>query len=282
MGGVTRRFSQAESVLLGIEAGADLLLQPPDAAAAVNAVVAAVESKRIPESRIDASVRRILAAKERAGVVERPLVDVAEMARVVGAPEHLRLAREVARRSITLVRDERGVVPLQGAAHTILSITYTDGNRPSAGRAFDAALRAAGHRVTSERVGEGTGAAAYAALRRRAATADLVVVSGYVSPREYRGTVQTSAAFTELVQGMSGDGRPVVGISFGSPYLLSSFPRVPAYVAAWGGSALSQSAAADALLGRAPITGRMPVTIPQLHPRGAGITRAAAVRAGQP
>lgn len=281
MGGVTRRFSQAEAVVLGIEAGADFLLQPADAVAAVNAIVAAVEAGRISEARIDTSVRRILAAKERAGVIAAPMVDVAAMERVVGAAEHRRLAAEVARRSITLVRDARNLVPLSGGRKTILSVTYTDGNRPSAGRAFDAALRTAGHTVTSERVGDATTAAAFAALRRRAASADLVVVSGYVSPREYRGSVQTGGGFPAFVQGLAADGVPVVAVSFGSPYLLTSFPAVPAYLVAWGGAAQSQTAAAEALLGRAPITGRMPVSLPQLHPRGAGLTRGAGAQAGQ-
>jgi len=75
----------------------------------------------------------------------------------------------------------------------------------------------------------------------------------------------------------------VIAVSFGSPYLLSFFPGVPAYMLAWGGAPVSQRAAAEALLGRSPITGKMPVSIPSHHRYGDGIVREArAFSASQP
>ncbi len=73
-------------------------------------------------------------------------------------------------------------------------------------------------------------------------------------------------------------GKKVVAVSFGSPYLLRDFPAFQTYLAAWGSQEVVQSAVAAALLGEQPIGGRLPVTIPGLAPRGAGIDRAAAPR----
>ena len=278
MGGVTRRYGQDEAALLAVEAGADILLQPLDPAAAVRALVRAVETGRIPAARIDQSVRRILAAKERAGLAASGgRIDREALARLVRAPEHARVAEEVARRSLTLVRDRRGLVPLGGggAAPRVLSVTYADEGSDRSGRAFDRELAAGGARVSSARVGEGTTAAQFAALARRAEGVDVVVVSAYVQPREYRGSVDAVGGFAGFVEAMAGRGVPVVAVSFGSPYLLRSFPSVPAYLAAWGGADVSQRAAARALLGRAPITGRLPVSIPPEHPVGTGIVRGA-------
>jgi len=67
--------------------------------------------------------------------------------------------------------------------------------------------------------------------------------------------------------------RPVIAVSFGSPYLLSYFPDVHAYLLAWGGAPVSQTAAAAALVGRAEITGKLPVSIPPHHGYGDGLTR---------
>ena len=67
-------------------------------------------------------------------------------------------------------------------------------------------------------------------------------------------------------------------VAFGNPYLLQQVPSVPTYVVAWGGFPVSQTAAARALLGVAPITGRLPISIPPLLSFGAGIDRGLASR----
>ncbi|HEX2205984.1 MAG TPA: glycoside hydrolase family 3 C-terminal domain-containing protein, partial [Longimicrobium sp.] len=134
----------------------------------------------------------------------------------------------------------------------------------------------AGHTVERERTGTGTSAAEFARIRRRADAADLVVVSAYVTPREYRGSVEAGGAFATFVESLAASGKPTVVVSFGSPYLLRAFPSVGTYLLAWGPAEVSQAAAADALLGRAPIGGRLPVSLPPLHARGAGVTRPAA------
>lgn len=280
MGGVTRRYSQAESVVRAVEAGADLLLQPPEPGAAVDALVRAVETGRLTEDRVDQSVRRILAAKERAGLSDpaAALVRPAEMERVVGSPEHARVAQEVARRSLVLARDRGNLVPLKPDVRRVLSITYTDVASSGAGRVFDRVLEQSGLAVSSARVTGNTPAATLSALAARAEQADVVIVSAYVQPREYRGTVEASGGISTLVERLAAGGKPVIAVSFGSPYVVRAFPSVPAYLLAWGSIGISQDAAAQALLGNIPITGTLPVTIPPDLPRGTGIQRRA--RAG--
>jgi beta-N-acetylhexosaminidase len=69
---------------------------------------------------------------------------------------------------------------------------------------------------------------------------------------------------------------PVVGVSFGNPYLLQSFPTLQTYLVAYGDMPSLQRAAARALAGRASITGRLPISLPGLYPRGTGIQLKAA------
>ena len=70
-------------------------------------------------------------------------------------------------------------------------------------------------------------------------------------------------------------GRPVVAVSFGSPYLLRDVPALATYLCGYGPQALVQSAAVRALYGEAPIEGKLPVTIPGMAPRGTGIRKEA-------
>lgn len=279
MGAIVKRYGPEEAVLKAVEAGADVLLMPHDPHAAVEAVAAAVESGRIPESRIDASVRRILEAKARAGLRTSKLVDLTAVNRVVGTSEHWAVARTVAERSITLARDDRSLVPLSAQARRLLVVTYASPADLVAGKTFDGALEAAGKTVDAVRVDSRTTAEEFDALRARADSADLVVVAAFVSPRAHSGEIGAGGGLSGFVEGLSVAGKPVVAISFGSPYLFSSFPSVPAYMLAWGGEDVSQEAAARALLGTAPITGRLPVTIPPAFHRGEGITRAAVAEA---
>ncbi|HEX8832106.1 MAG TPA: glycoside hydrolase family 3 protein, partial [Longimicrobium sp.] len=139
MRGLTSRYGQGDAAIRAINAGADILLQPDDIPAVLDAVERAVRDGRLSEARIDQSVRRILEAKSRVRLEKDRYADPARIAAVVGSTEHRRLAMEVAQRSITLVRDRRGLVPLAGSARRILSVTYSDAGS-SAGTVFNAGL----------------------------------------------------------------------------------------------------------------------------------------------
>jgi beta-N-acetylhexosaminidase len=275
MGGVTTRYGPGEAAVLALEAGADVLLMPLDVRETIDAVVAAVESGRLSAARVDDAARRVLGAKVSAGLPERRLVSLEAVDRVVGVRAHTGVAREVAERSITLARDARNLVPSSLAGREVLSITYADPGDLIAGRHFNRALTAAGARVTTVRVDERTTGAELERLRASVGTGQLVLVSAYVSPREHRGSVDTRGAFASWVETMAAGGAPLVVLSFGSPYLLADFPSVPAYLLAWGGAEVSQRAAARALLGEIPITGRLPISLPPYHAAGEGLQRAA-------
>jgi len=277
MRGLTSRYGQGDAAVRAIQSGADILLQPEDIPGVLDAVEAAVRAGRLTEARIDESARRVLEAKSRLRLQAQRMADPAAMQRTVGSVEHRRLAAEVARRSITLARDARGLVPLAARARSILSITYAGGGSAT-GSVFNATLSGGGRTVRTARIGGAPGAAELASLRSQADAADLVVVSAFVVPVQYRGSVEAGGGFSAFVESLARAGRPVVVVSFGSPYLLSAFPSVPAYLLAWGPEAVCQEAAARALLGQAPIGGRLPVTLTPEARRGTGIMRPAAAR----
>jgi beta-N-acetylhexosaminidase len=281
MGAIAKRFGTREPLIMALEAGADVLLMPIGVTEAIDTVTAAVRSGRIAESRIDVSVRRILEAKARVALHRQREVDLLAVDRVVGTRAHQQTARTIAERSITLVRDARDLVPLAGAARRVLSITYAEPGDAIAGRVFARELRQRGLEVETVRVDDRTAAAEFEALRAQAAGVDLVVVGAYVSPREYAGSVGARGEVAAFFERLAAGGAPVVVISFGSPYLLSSFPSVPTYMLAWGGAEVSQRAAVRALLGQAPITGRLPVTLPPYHAAGEGIQRPARLAGGE-
>ncbi|HUQ98116.1 MAG TPA: glycoside hydrolase family 3 N-terminal domain-containing protein [Gemmatimonadaceae bacterium] len=275
MGGVAKRYGATEPLIMAMEAGADVLLMPRDVPTAIQTVLGAVKSGRLTQARIDASVRRILEAKARAGLREGRLVDLNAVDRIVAIPSHTGVADEIARRSITLAQDKLNLVPLAvDSTKRILSITYADQSDLIAGRAFTPIVEDRLPLTQSVRVDARTTDAEYVTLAAQADTAEVVLVSAYVSPREFAGTVGTQRGFSQFVEKLALSGKRIIVLSFGSPYLLSAFPSVSSYLLAWGGSPISQRAAALALLGEREIDGRLPISLPPTLPIGSGIHRA--------
>ena len=70
MESIADNYGVADSAVMAVQAGMDMLLQPADLAVAVNAIVTAVQNGDITEPRIDESVRRILTLKAERGLLE--------------------------------------------------------------------------------------------------------------------------------------------------------------------------------------------------------------------
>jgi beta-N-acetylhexosaminidase len=95
MTGATIKFGAEEAAVRAVVAGADMLLMPQNLGRAYNAVLAAVRSGRISQSRLDEAVTRIIRMKDERGMF-RPYVDVAKASHVIDSKEHQDAARKVA------------------------------------------------------------------------------------------------------------------------------------------------------------------------------------------
>jgi beta-glucosidase len=89
--------------------------------------LAAFQQGLIPVATIDAAVSRVLKAKFELGLFENPYVDVAAAATANGSAAHLSLAREAARASIVLLKNNRNTLPLSAALRSIALIGWDAG-----------------------------------------------------------------------------------------------------------------------------------------------------------
>ena len=273
MGALSERYGAAEVSVMALEAGSDVLLMPTDVTEAIDAVMNAVGEGRLDSARVRGSTRRVLETKARAGLHLGRMVDLDAVDEVVGSADHLAFADTVATRSITLLRDRDGVLPVDShRSRSVLSLTYARTDDLTAGNTFDPALAGRVEVARRVRVGPETPSEVYDSLRASAGAADLVIVSVYVPPRSGSGEVSVSEDMAGFIATV-GPERPMMVISFGNPYLLTSLPESPGYLIAWGSHAVSQNAAVRALFGRAAISGRLPVSIPPYHVIGDGLSR---------
>ncbi len=273
MGGITDHFDPGEAAVRALLAGADQLLKSTDTAAAIAAVRQAVETGRISKERLDLSVRRVLAAKARVGA---PVPDFDRIFRVVDSPEHRAIAQEIARRSLTLLREEPGILPVRPERR----VTHLFVNDGSQGSVTDDLARELKTRLSNPPEvflldPRSTEQDAEAVLEA-AARADLVILSFSVRFQSGKGKIATPVLAQRTAERIVASGVPTIGIAFGTPYLLRELPQLGTYLVAYGAQKDMQVAAARALFGEAPISGRLPVTIPDLAPRGSGIQKPAA------
>ena len=273
MGAIVRGYGPVEAPILALEAGADILLMPLDPFPVIEGLAAAVESGRVTEQRLNRSVRKILEAKARVGLHRQRTVDAERVADVVGSEAHRALADRVAEQSITLVRDDEGLVPLPtGGATDVLSITYSDDISPFAANVLHRELAAAVPGLRRIVLEGPAPEAVLDSVAREAEAADLVLFVADVRVRSGKGSVAVDPAVAERIRRIAAD-RPVVMVSMGNPYLLQQIPEADAYLLAWGSGEASQRAAARALSGEEAITGRLPIPIPPLYEVGAGLER---------
>ena len=271
MAGLAKQFASGEASVRAIEAGADVLLMPPDPDAAIRAVMAAVASGRITRRRIDESALRVLEAKVHVGLPKKKLVDLDAVSDALDSDDEAERSQSVADRALTLVRNNGPVLPL--AAPNQACLVISAGIR----------LSSFGQRLAEE-------------FRRRAPQARIVFIDNSLPLAALDAVTGDVSACSALVWAtfttnptLSGDlpayleklsesSTPVALVSFGSPYLLSGFPKVAAYIAAFSTATPSEASVAKALLGEIPITGHMPVTIPDFAQYGDGIQLPAKIR----
>jgi beta-N-acetylhexosaminidase len=234
MGGVTKRYAPEEMLERAAAAGADVLLYPEDPFQAVSVLEEAVLQGRLSAEDMDASIRRILAAKEKAGLFEERMVDVALVEQRVGSEEHRAAAQKVADAAVTLAR---GSARVEGSA---AYLHLTDG----AGRGDLSVFR--GELERGVKIDD---------------SAETCVAAVFFRPRAFAGKSRLDGHLVERMAEARCRHRRLIVVSFGSPYVLGQVPEADAGVCAYGEDPFSQRAAARALAGEIPFSGRLPLQL---------------------
>lgn len=298
MAGLTRLYSSdiGREAVDAFKAGNDMLLIPPDLDAADRAMIAALRSGEISSSRLDESVLKILKMKASLGLHKAKLVDIAALDREVGTPENIAEGQKIADDAVTLVRQNGTTLPLKKTGtnsnglpyqnnvevrNELVVIVFSDDVRLEAGRALERQITS---RVPDANViytdPDLAGVMAPNILKA-VQDADKVVVAVYASPSAGK-TVKTSTGVRNTVslpdqsadllnQILKAAAQKSVVVALGNPYLAKDFPEVQNYLCTFSAAPVSEVSAAKALFGEIEIHGHLPVTIPGIIQRGAGI-----------
>ncbi|MGI9035216.1 MAG: glycoside hydrolase family 3 protein [Pyrinomonadaceae bacterium] len=272
MGAIVKNYKGTDGAVLAIKAGADIALLPPNVAATIDALEAAVKSAEISERQIDDSVRRLLKVKYRIGLIQNHSVDLNKVSELVEKPENVAFANDLAERSMTLLRNDNKVLPLdlKRAEKTLFIIAAGDEDADQ-GLIFKAAIQQRVKTARVVRVDKRTTEAEYAQLLSEVKSAETVLIAPFVKRAALKGTIALPDAEAEFIRQTIAANVNTAIVAFGSPYQLWQFPAAKSYLAAWAVEDVAQTAAARAIFGETAITGHSPVSLPNLFKIGDGL-----------
>ncbi len=292
MGALTRVFTgtpaqiSAAEAVAAIQAGNDMVIIPADLDGAYNGLLQAVRTGTISEKRVDESVLKILRIKASVGLDRDRYVDLNKVADAIAKPANMIASQEIADRAVTLVEDKNHLVPFAKSAATapsgMVAVVFRDSaSSPEGTHLFAQQLRQRVPDAAIFTVDDSTAAYMSADVLAAVAAAKQVIAVAEAVPAARRITKGQTGGSATLDQGSSNllgnivkaAADKTIVVAFGNPYLGAQVPGIETYLCTFSDTTDSATSLIKALFGENPIHGHLPVTIPNIAVRGAGLDR---------
>ena len=300
MAGLTRLYASnvGRAAVEAFKAGNDLLLIPADLGASYKAMLAAVASGEVSTARLDESALKILKTKASLGLHKARLVDIASLATEVGKPQNMAAGQQVADDAVTLVRDNGKLLPLKPVGtvagglpymtteeihNHLVVVVLSEDVRTEAGRTLARQVRSRVPDANVIDVDPQVAAGMTNEVLKAVDEAQAVIAAVYVVPTPggmKNSTAVTDAAGSLLSQLLEHAAPKTAVVAMGNPYVMTDFPAIQNYLCTFSNASISELSVVKALFGEIPIHGHLPVSIPNVAQRGAGIERQAQLAKG--
>jgi beta-N-acetylhexosaminidase len=307
MAALTRLYAAqiGRAAVDAFKAGNDVLLLPADLDASYKAMLQAVRAGEISRERLDGSVLKILKAKASLGLYKSKLVSLESLPDTVGKPENIDMGQKIADDAVTLVRDNGKLLPLkrtgteagglpyqkmEEVGNRVVTIVFSDDVRTDSGRTLERQIRSRVPDVNVLYVDSRIAEAMSDDVLKAVEQAQAVIAAVYEAPTAGKvlqganglvNSVAVSEGNSALLQKILGRaGERTMVLAMGNPYVAQDFPAVQNYLCTFSNVSVSEVSVVKALFGEIAIRGHLPVTIPNIAQRGAGIERPAQTAEG--
>ncbi len=271
-----------EAAVRAVLAGHDIILQDyeSDPRITLDALNKAVRDGRIPMAQVEASLRRVLKAKQSLGLFKNRFVDASKLGQSLATEEHRAVARRIARESVTSLEnrgmplraggDTRLLVISNGSVPTIeedLNITHTPANEHLIER-----LRRRMPRTEALTFGNEIGPAEIQHSLDAAREADVVLVGLFSRVRAYAEEgIRLQASYREVIRQVTALRKKNVYLNFGSPWVVLDLPKPDILLCTYSNALDSVEASLEALFGEIKPCGLLPVSVSKEYPFGYGL-----------
>ena len=254
MGGIVKKYSDSYALIETIKAGSDIIIQNNQMKKSIDVVEGAVNDGIITEERINESVLKILKMKERLGLHKNNVITMDETHNTIGSKSNFTTADEIAKNSITLVKNDNMLLPLQpDPSEEFYVVDLYDGPNNHNESNVTMKLREHGIKVNSFQIDKSDSLIIANYILDQIPKDALVLLNAYANPVEWKDNIFLPNIEANFINRLVQKSNNVVITSFGSPYLIQDFPSAPVYICAYKGSDVMQQALLSALMGESDI-----------------------------
>lgn len=259
MKAIAEHFGEEEAVVRAVSAGVDIVLMPKNITGAHDAIVQAVNEGELSSQQIDRSVKRILQLKQAYGLFEpsRSLqVKLEQAKRTVGSKSHLAVEREIAEKSVTVLKAEDGQLPHPVTTDRIIAVVASTSVQA---QQIESQLKALGLPKQTSVKTVVQGELSREEIAQATSKADFVIVSSNLS-RAAQGSYNW-AGYQAIIDDLNTRSTRYVLLSLGNPYELLHLRGVKNAIAVYGAQEPNLTAGLRVILGQNEARGKLPVTL---------------------
>lgn len=275
MGGVTRGYSDRFALIQTIKAGSDLIIQNNDYIASIDYVEEAVKDGQLSEARIDESVLRILTLKSKLGLDKKKTLDLDRIQRVIGSESNLEMADLIMQSALTLVKEgEQSFFPIRkSATESLYVVDIRDRDKDRRVTDITKGLKEQIDPVINYTMDNSLTDEEYETILDEIPDSALVLVNVISQVKMNKNRVFLVQEHIDFINSLMEKTDRMLVVGLGTPFVVQSFPNIPAYLCTYSNQIGMQKAVVRGLLGQVPITGTLPVNIPGIADIGHGINK---------
>ncbi|MCS6820238.1 MAG: serine hydrolase [Microscillaceae bacterium] len=266
MKGVSAFFKHSEIALMAFLAGNDILLFPEDIPNSIKVIENALQNKTISQDYLDAKVRKILFAKYDLGLHKKQYIQIENLVKDLNTPEDQILQYQLFEKAVTLVRNEKNILPFQqlDSTTTFASVVFGADQYNE----FQAMLSNYA-RFTHFQADLSPKKSRLDSIFRQVKDKKYVVIGlhNLSNKKEQFGISPQVLAWIDSLQTQT---TLIINI-FGSAYSLQYFPKATHLVCAYQDNALLRGLVPQMLFGAVRFQGKLPVTASKIYHKGIGL-----------
>ena len=274
MKGVTKFYQPGEVDVKALTAGNDLLMYSEDVAAVIDQVQQAIKQGQLTQEVIDVKCRNVLRAKYRLGLHQRQDILIEGLVEDLNSPKAKLLHRKLVEASMTMVKND-GMLPLKKLdTLTVATVSIGSDHITSFQRMIEKYIVTDHLLVPKDATAEQT-----ERFMNLVKGYDLVIMGIHGVLKRPGNSRGFSDATYKLIEDIS-KRHKTVAVSFRNAYTLDLLPvqRMNSVLLSYQDGELTQQTAAQVLFGAIAAPGKLPVTVNQQLPAGAGLNTAGGLR----